>query len=157
MTKVLREFGIDIKKEMKGYSSENLIWHLPFVYLFGRKDNTKVYYGANIYPEHIKSCLEKDEVINLVTGKFFMDIIFDNNQNQDLYLAIELTVKESPESGLKKKISSLIHHNLIHINDEYRYLSQTIGNRIYPKVELFEFGDPKYFSPRIKPAYVKKQ
>jgi len=156
MTKVLNEFGIDIKKEMKKYSSENLIWHLPFVYLFGRKDNTKVYYGANIYPEHIKSCLEKEGIINLVTGKFFMDIVFDNNQNQDLYLAIELSVKEYPKSSLKKKISSVIHHNLININDEYRYLSQTVGNRIYPKIELFESGDPTYFSQRIKPRYVKR-
>lgn len=154
--RILGDFNIDLKKEVKVYNCENLIWKLPFVYLFGRKDNTKIFYGANIYPEHIKNCLEQTEIINLVTGKYFMDILFDRNYNQSLYLAIELGPKKTPNPQLKKRIAKTIHHNLLNINDEYKYLSQTIGSMIYPTIEVFKYGDPKHFAPRIKPRYVKK-
>jgi len=153
---ILDEFKIDIRKEMKKYHSDNLIWKLPFVYLFGRKDNTKIFYGANIYPEHIKNCLEQKKLIGITTGKYFMDIIFDKDHNQSLLLAIELCPKVKNETKLEDKIAKLIHNNLLNINDEYRYLFHTIGNIIYPKVELYEYGHLKYFSPRIKPKYVKK-
>jgi len=152
----LKDLKIDIKKEMSQYKCENLIMKLPFVYLFGRTDNTKIFYGANIYPEHIKNCLEQDEVINLVTGKYFMDILSDKNLNQSLYLAVELVSKLKPNSQIKRRVSSLIHNNLLKINEEYKYLSQTIEGRIHPTVELFNYGDSKYFSPGIKPRYVKK-
>lgn len=156
MISILEKHGYDIKKELTKYNAENLVWKLPFVYLFGRKDNTRIFYGANIYPEHIKNCLEQDAIIDQVTGKYFMDILFDKKHNQKLYLAIELGQKIKPNSKLKKQIASIIDSNLVQINDEYKYLSHTIGNRIYPTVELFSHGDPKYFSPSIKPRYVKK-
>ena len=156
MVQTLSTFKIDIEKEMRKYNCENLIWKLPFVYLFGRKDNTKIFYGANIYPEHIKNCLEQGKVINLVTGKYLMDIVFDQHQNQSFYLAVELTQKTKPTHQLRKIIASEIHNNLLSINEEYKYLSHTIGEKIYPTVDLFEFGDSKYFSPSIKPKYVKR-
>lgn len=156
MVDTLKSFGVDIEKEMVQYECNNLVAKLPFVYLFGRADNTKIFYGANIYPEHIKNCLERKDIIHTITGKYFTDILFDNNHDQTFYIAVELTHGVNTNNQLKEKIADTIHQGLLNINDEYKYLAQTIGKRIYPSVELFSYGDPKYFSSRIKPRYVNK-
>ncbi|MFH1598053.1 MAG: phenylacetate--CoA ligase family protein [Patescibacteria group bacterium] len=156
MSNILKSAGVDIEKEMTRYGCMNTITKLPFVYLFGRADNTKIFYGANIYPEHIKNCLEQKDIIHQVTGKYFTDILFDKNHNQTFYIAIELAHGVSISNQLKEKIVNVIHYNLLAINDEYKYLAQTIGKRIYPSVEIFSYGDQKYFLPKIKPRYVKK-
>lgn len=152
----LNNFGIDVEKEMAKYECEKIITKLPFVYLFGRSDNTKILYGANIYPEHIKSCLEQKEIIHSVTGKYFTDTVFDKDHNQTFYIAVELMHGVNINKQLNEKIAEVIYQHLLNINNEYKYLSQTIGKNIYPSVEIFTYGNPKYFSPRIKPKYVKK-
>ena len=156
MVQTLKVFGIDLEKEMKKHHSEKLIWKLPFVYLFGRKDNTKIFYGANIYPEHIKNCLENEGIIDFVTGKYLIDIRSTRNHNQILYLAVELGQSIKPNTKIKKLLETSIYNNLLEINAEYRYLSQTMGEVIHPTIELYEFAHPKYFKPSIKPHYVKK-
>lgn len=156
MIQILDQFKIDVKSEMTKYGCDHIITRLPFVYLFSRKDNTRIFYGANIYPEHIKSCLEQEAVVEKVTGRFYIDIILDRKYNQSLYLAIEMIGGVKANNRLKYLIGSAIHQRLLIVNDEYRYLSQTIGSRIYPTIELYAYHDPKYFSPSIKPRYVKK-
>jgi len=156
MNNLLKSTGVDIEKEMAKHGCKNTIARLPFVYLFGRVDNTKIFYGANIYPEHVKNCLEQRDIIHMVTGKYFTDILFDKNHNQTFYIAIELARSVKISDQLKEKIADIIHHNLLNINDEYKYLAQTVGERIYPSVEIFTYGDQKYFSSKIKPRYVKK-
>ncbi len=156
MQEVLNEFGIDLKSELNKNGYGESMVRLPFVYLFGRKDNTKIFYGANIYPEHIKSCLEHKDLITEVSEKYYNDIFFDKEHNQIFYLGVELAPGIKKTEQLKQKISDIIHNELLILNDEYKYLSKTIGSRIYPKLELFPYGDKKYFSTRIKPRYVKK-
>lgn len=156
IVETLRHFGIDVEKEMTKYECGGLITKLPFVYLFGRKDNTKIFYGVNIYPEHIKNCLEHEDIMHLVTGKYFTDIQFDINHNQTFYIAIELAYGVKIDNQLEKKVAEIIHNNLLKINNEYKYSAQTVGSRMYPSVEVFPYGEPKYFSPGIKPKYVKK-
>lgn len=156
MQQILQEFGIDLKTEMIKYGHGDLLTRLPFVYLFGRKDNTKIYYGANVYPEHIKSCLEQKDLIKLVSGKYFNDILFDKKHNQTFYLGVELAPGIKGTAKISNQIADIVHQKLLIINDEYKYLSKTIGKRIYPALELFQHGDKKYFSSGIKPKYVKK-
>ncbi|MDZ7798139.1 MAG: phenylacetate--CoA ligase family protein [Patescibacteria group bacterium] len=157
MTETLKNFNINIIKEMTKNKCGDVITRLPFVYLFGRADNTKIFYGANIYPEHIKKCLEQKDIMHIVTGKYFIDILLDRNHNQTFYVAVELAHGIKINKKLKNKIANTIHHNLLKINREYEYLLRTVGHRIFPSVELFTYGDPKYFSSKIKPEYVKKE
>jgi phenylacetate-CoA ligase len=155
--KVMKEHGINLGKEMRNHGAANLEWSLPFVFLFGRKDNTKIFYGANIYPEHLKACLEIENIMNNVTGKYFVDIILNKRMNQKLYLAVELIPDVNPSKELEMKIAREIHQKLLEINAEYKYLSNTMGDVIFPTLELFKFSDPKYFKPSIKPRYVRKK
>lgn len=156
MIDILEDFGINIEKEMAKNGCQDVITKLPFVYLFGRADNTKILYGANIYPEHIKNSLEQKEIIHQVTGKYFTDIVFDKTHNQTLYMAVELVHGVKKSDKLKNKIVNTIHNNLLKINREYES-THTANDHIFPSVELFTYGDPKYFSLRIKPKYVKKK
>jgi len=58
---VLREFGLDPLPECDW--PEQPVFHIPFLYLFGRSDSTVSYMGANIYPEDIEQDPSAREII----------------------------------------------------------------------------------------------
>ncbi|MCH8748646.1 phenylacetate--CoA ligase family protein [Patescibacteria group bacterium] len=121
-------------------------WKLPFVYVYGRSDHTSVLYGANIYPENIKSALEQPSMRDKVTGKFIMFTDTDHKQNQHLYVHIECANGTRPSSRLKRQLQTELVKTLIELNSEFRFSYKSSKQKINPIVHLYKHGDLKSFN-----------
>ncbi len=157
MLELLKSFGYslsDIEKKIK----PSLLWHLPYVYLFGRSDFTVTLYGLNVYPENIKAAVEDSRLIELCTGKFVMETA-NKKHNQSQYLLIHIELKNGidPKThGLKHQFKEVILQTLRQKNSEYNHLFRTIGRKAIPEIDLRKYADNTYFSPATKQKWVKK-
>lgn len=134
-------------------TSNNNIYPLPFVYVFGRSNFILSYYGANIYPENIQVGIEQPEVRNLVTGKFVMEIKQDEDRNSILTIAIELAPEITPSEEIKNNIATSITTQLLRLNSEYaNYVSP---EDYTPQINLYSFGDAEYFPIGVKHRYTR--
>jgi phenylacetate-CoA ligase len=132
-------------------------WRLPFVSLYGRSDRTMIFYAANIYPEHIQSALNDRRYIKKLTGKFFMEKKYLTNMDQSLHVHIELGPKIAISPSLAKKLQAHIVNTLESVNLEYLFLRKNLQKDIVPRVTLWQYQDPNYFKPGLKPQYLKKE
>ncbi|HUS13918.1 MAG TPA: phenylacetate--CoA ligase family protein [Chloroflexia bacterium] len=73
MLAVLRDFGL--RPPARLHPPGQPVFHLPFLYLFGRSDNTVSYMGANIYPEDIEHALlaTADDAVRL--GAYCLELV----------------------------------------------------------------------------------
>ena len=152
---VLKKYSIDIERDFKKMKIPNLVWRLPFLYLFGRRDLTVTLYGLNIYPENIKAALEKDGLSKYVTGKFTMSTDETARHNQFLSINIELAQKVKNGHRLQREMTKVIVEKLRKLNSEYSKLYSAIGKKAIPRVSLIKYGDPRYFKIKIKQKWVK--
>ena len=138
--------GINISRDLGNKIGENLVWRLPMVYLFGRGKFTTVIYGANIYPEHVKLVLEHPSVEKRVTGKFVVSTEEKKDHTEELWVRVELGPKESKtDSKLKTALKDLFISEVSKVNSEYNYVLTHFGNKVHPKMILYEYGDAEYF------------
>lgn len=152
---LMKKHNIDIDKDFKKMKIPNLVWNLPFLYLFGRKDLTSTLYGLNVYPENIKAALESDQLSKHVTGKFTMATQETAKHNQFLAINIELAKEKKNGVNLHRKATKVIVEKLKELNSEYSKLYSAIGKKAVPKVNLIKYGDPRYFKIKIKQKWVK--
>lgn len=151
--KIFKEsFKKDIEKEMT--AQESFISSFPFLFVFGRSDYTASIYGVLIYPEVIKDILTVNPFSKYFSGKFVMSTKEDSSANQ--YLNIILEVKKGKD---RKEISvPMFEKNLAdHIalySTEYAKLLSVSGERVFPKIEIRDFGDDEHFSSRNKHRYL---
>lgn len=138
----LGEYFNELKREQK-------LWNLPFVYVFGKSDQTAIVYGANVYPENIKRALENENVRQQVSGKFIIHTDLDENKDQRFCIDLECANGVSPDANLTKQLGQFIHETLISINSEYRSSYQGTGDKIYPRIKLYSKGD-QHFCVGIK-------
>ncbi|MFA6105408.1 MAG: phenylacetate--CoA ligase family protein [Patescibacteria group bacterium] len=156
MIELLKAGGYDIKK-VRELVGGQLMWHLPFVYLYGRSDFTVTLYGLNIYPENIKMALETKELSKLCTGKFVMETVnLKKDQQQRLLIHIELQTNIKPDKAMEGFIQKIIIETLRKKNSEYNHLFQTIKMKAHPELDLRLKGDTAYFAAATKQRWVKK-
>lgn len=129
-------------------------WQLPLVLLFGRSNHSITFYGLNIYPEHIREALTKEDVISLLSGKFFMKTIYNNRQNQQFEIHVELKSSSEKEDYLKNKIIDVIVNTLRKINLEYDKLYSIIGKRAQPNISLYRKDSPEFVGLKAKHKYI---
>ncbi len=128
--------------------NDKKFWKLPFVYLFGRSDFTTVFYGANIYPENIKSALEVKEVSKLTTGKFTMFTDNDKRQNQQLIVNIECKKNVKPSPRIKRIVEKAIVKKLLEVNSEYGVVYKSRKKKAKPQTNLYCRGDKEFFGDK---------
>jgi phenylacetate-CoA ligase len=152
MEKFLADWNFNAIAELN-LSEDSQIYRLPFVYIFGRSNFIVSYYGANIYPENIQVGLEQNEVSDWVTGKFVMEIKFDRDNNAYLAIAVELAPNLTADSDKPRSIAASILAQLLRLNSEYA--NYVPAEKQLPKITLFLFGDPEYFSAGVKHRYTR--
>lgn len=135
------------------YYTDN--WHLPLVYLFGRDDFTVHIYGANVYPENIKECLEDNRINSFLTGKYILTTEYTRGIFPQLNLKIELKNHISPSRRILHLAKKVIIQNLININSEYSDAYSAYRKKVEPRIKLTEYGNPE-FKIKIKHPWVKK-
>lgn len=120
-------------------------WKLPYVYLFGRDKFMVKIYGANIYIEHGQKAFEHEKLRKYITGKFIFDTGFDRSHNPFLIVRVELRENHGGNKKLAMMISRVFIEEVRRVNSEYRFVLETLGTKVHPKIELYPRGHPKYF------------
>jgi phenylacetate-CoA ligase len=162
MEEILKKNGYEYKKLLKKKGlSEDIIWQQPFVYCFGRRDDTVIIGGANVYPEQIAPALFNEKVKDIHSFKLATD--YDKEQHQLFYVLLELkggiSYNKKQMEKMKKKYHDLILKHLKEVNfdfaDAYR-IDQKVSN---PNVEIFENGEGPFRDDlnRTKPRLFLKK
>jgi phenylacetate-CoA ligase len=127
---------------------------LPFVYLYGRADLSTKLYGAIIYPEHVKTGLQKKKFEKLITGRFTMTTEHDKTQNEYLEINIELRPGIKDLGGLEDELVGSIVNSLCYSSGEYLNNHNSMPDRVRPRLVFWPYEHSKYFPPGIKQKWV---
>ncbi|MGH8556925.1 MAG: phenylacetate--CoA ligase family protein [Methylococcales bacterium] len=127
---------------------------LPFVWVFGRADFTVSFYGANIYPENVVVGLERAEFAGWTSGKFVMEVRYDEAASEFLHIAVELLPSVSADSDKQAAIAASIQSQLRRLNSEFA--NYVPAAKQMPDIELLPFGDPDYFPAGVKHRYTRR-
>ena len=144
------------KHALKDAGIEDTIFKLPFVYLYERSDFTVVLYGANIYPEHIRRALEHKVCAKFATGKCTISIVESRTREPRLEVNIELKNGIKPSRAYAKVATAEIMATLLAHNSEYRSNHTHLKRKMVPRIKLWSFSDPRYFSGRGKQKWSRK-
>jgi hypothetical protein len=154
---VYEQNGRNLYNELFSLGVADTLWNLPFVYVYERNDFSVNLVGGVIYPEEIRKALLIKPVTSKLTGKFTMSVTHDKKMNPKLELHVELKRNaEINAKSLPKEIVAVIVSTLLKENSEYASNYAAYGKKIHPKVKLWPYEHPLYFSGRGKQNWVKK-
>lgn len=151
---IAKEHGVDIRKEIA--RSKIPANELPLVYVYERTDLSLKFYGAIIYPEHVKHALQHRSVNRKVTGKFTMQLKFDEEQNQRLEINVELGRGGKHQDALERLVQQAVVDALLKYNAEFKNNYASIPHKVTPKIVLRDYADPAYFRSGVKQKWVIK-
>ncbi len=151
----LSEAGIDVINACKKAGIQDTLWNLPFVYIYERKDFSVSYYAFLIYPDMVRRALQSTRLDKKITGKFTMEVDYDQNGRQRFHINIECkySVVDSPE--LRQTLQNIIHDRLLTESSEYNETAKMVGEGIKPMIKLWNYEDPSYFKSGTKQKWVK--
>lgn len=143
MEKILNENGYDYKALIKKAGlPEKIVWQQPFVYCFGRRDDTVSVCGAKVFPEQIAPALFNEKIKDIHSFKLAID--FDEKQLQYFYVLIELKQGVTYSLSEMKKKRKFYHDVILErlkncsIDFASAYL---IDKKIAdPNIKIFENG-----------------
>jgi phenylacetate-CoA ligase len=138
------------------FKIENRGWDLPGLYLFGRSNHAVVFYGANIYPEHVQKSLEDSSVISSTSGRFFLEVKETGDHDPGLYISIELGPGVAPTEDLKNKLNEHVSKFLCQINREFLVVFREMKNEHRVFINLYENGHEMFVSKKMKQTYFRK-
>jgi phenylacetate-CoA ligase len=126
---------------------------LPFVHVFGRSSFALSFYGANLYPENIAVGIEQPALLQLLSGKFVMQIVHDAEQNPTVDVAVELLPGQAPSDALAADVAASIQRELERVNSEFKHYAPAERRR--PRVRLLPHADADYFPVGVKHRYTR--
>lgn len=131
-----------------------LITSFPFLYVFGRSDYTASIYGVLIYPEIVKDVLTSRPFAKYFSGKFVMSTEEDATSNQFLNIVLETKKNVDQKEIAVPPMEKLFADHIALYSSEYSKLLSSSGKRVYPKIEIRDYGDNEHFSSRNKQKYL---
>jgi len=162
MIAMLNQHGYDYKKLLrkKKLNPDEIVWQQPFVYCFGRRDDTVIIGGANIYPEQIAPVLFNEKVKDV--HSFKLSTKFDKEQHQLFYVLLELkggiSYNKKEIEKMKNKYHSLILDRLVKVSSDY-----SVSYKADPKyadfiIEIYNNGEGPFSEDinRTKPRLILK-
>jgi len=81
---------MDLENEVKKAGLVDSLSELPFIYIYERTDLSTKFYGAIVYPEHVRGGLLEADLQEHITGKFTMSVKHDENMDEYLEINVEL-------------------------------------------------------------------
>ena len=149
--------GLNLPDELARLKLTDKLWNLPFVYVYERSDFSVNLVGGVIYPEEIRAALLTAPIAESLTGKFTMAVNYDKKLNPKLEVHVEMQRgKDSSNPALKKQVEAAIVVSLLKDNSEYGSNYATYGRKLHPKITLWPYEHPRYFSGRGKQKWVEK-
>lgn len=110
-----------------------------FLALSGRTDVATTFLAFDIYPESIRSALERPHLSDNVSGRFVLVSQTDDGFGQTLHLRVELGAGRDGSGQLVDEIRREVVESLLRTNPEYRMNHQKLGARVEPHVTLHRF------------------
>ena len=156
MLVMLKEVGVDIKKEAKKHKIDKKILKLPFVWVYGRSDLAVVFRGANIFPGEIRNGLGNRNIARFVTGRFTINSKESSKLKQTLEINVELKDGVEPKKEIEKKVLDAIINELCENNSEFNNEYTSHPRRATPKIVLKKFKSKKYFARQGKQKWIDK-
>jgi phenylacetate-CoA ligase len=156
LNRIFSDHGIDLRKEAVNSHIGELIYQLPFVYVYERIDLSTTLYGLQIYPETIREAILEKPFLDYYTGKLTLITKFCERQNQ--YLEVNIEVRKDQKitkSFINRTLDNITTH-LIMKNSEYSELYKSIGARARPKLIPWPAEHPTYFKSGAKQRWVMK-
>ncbi len=129
---------------------------LPFVYVYERSDFAVKLYGAIIYPEHVRDALVHYSAEAGITGKFFLAVRHDAEENEYLEVNIELSKGFLRSDDLEGEIANIVLHALLAKNDEYKNNHSVMPDRMRPQIVFWSHEHPDHFKAGGKQKWVLK-
>ncbi len=161
MVKILELHNYDFNKIIKDYVLPiEIIWQQPFVYCFGRREDTVIIGGGNIFPEQIEPSLINSRVKDIHSFKLGMKT--DESQHQMMQVILELKegIKYSGRHLKRavKKYHDLILRHLLKVNADYAVAYRSDPKYCDPIIEIFERGKGPFREDleRSKPRLIVK-
>lgn len=155
----MKNFQRDVSKKdatLGKLLKEQPHWNLPMIILRGRLDHAVLFYGINMYPEFFHHALNSRLFLREITGKFAIEKRHNKKMEQYLVVHIELQQDRKATRALARKLEEHIQSTLTEVSIEYRFLMQSVKKVLRPKVVLWNFQSPEYFTPGVKPKYIIK-
>lgn len=148
----LKQSGYSVYTESVKVGILNKISQLPFVYVYEREDLSTTIYGVQIYPDYIKSIFFQEEFLSFFTGKFALETVYDEKQNQSLVVNMELKkdIDVNTALNMRSKMQKDIINTLVVKSSEFSELHDKLGNKVNPTIVFREYSDIHYFQPGIK-------
>jgi len=145
---IIRGFGLDMER-----LSEELVvhgprgplpWapavHLPFVWVFGRRDATISVMGANIYPEDVESILYGIEYLAPRLQSFLLSVVSDESGNPRPGVALEVPKLEEFDEERRIHMEQSLQDGLGGMSLDYREAQREFPDAMKPAVSLYETG-----------------
>src|SRR5713226_3336212 len=137
MNSQLRSVGVEMQTLLpKGATRP----HLPFVYVFGRRDSTISYMGANIYPEDVEAGLLANHEHAGKVGAFCMELV-EEASTGELRPCVHVEVREAQLSDeLAQALQRSLRAKLSEINADFRQAVREDQSAGEVKVALHQQG-----------------
>ena len=153
---IFKQAKVNLNETAKKYGIYKTLWNLPFVYVYERTDLALSWYGANIYPEHIKEAHQHPQINKHLTGKFSMELTYDQKHNPLLNIHCELQKNRKPTKKLLDKLSQLILYTLLEKNSEFKNNYLTLPHKNTPRIKLWGHETKPHFGGNGKQKWAIK-
>jgi len=156
MAGVLRAYGYDFEDiiRKKGLPKD-IVWQQPFVYCFGRRTDTVIIGGANIFPEQIAPAIFSEKTKSVHSFKIASQS--SNKQHRRFVVLLELKAglayNISTARGVKKNLYDKILQQLLKANGDYADAYRIDPKATKPLIRLFSYGTGPFLEDkeRTKP------
>jgi phenylacetate-CoA ligase len=146
---ILRGFGLDLRtlnREPDSYGPRGpLPWtrpvQLPFLFIYGRRDDTISVMGANIYPEDVEALIYRDAELARQIHSFCLTVVSDASGTPRPEIALELTHGATLEDGRTERIAAALRDGLAAMDLDFRAALEEFPEAMLPIVAPYAMGD----------------
>jgi phenylacetate-CoA ligase len=149
VTEILRGFGLDLatlghEPDAAGPRGP-LPWtrpvHLPFMWIYGRRDETISVMGANIYPEDVESLIYGDLVLAPVVHSFCLSVVSDSTGTPRPGIALELDPGVSIDDDQARSVPERFRDGLARLDLDFREAVREYPAAMLPLVTFYPFRE----------------
>lgn len=144
MVTLLNKHGYDFYKILSKHGLKpDIIWQLPFVYCYGRRDDVVIVGGGNVFPEQITPVLTDDKLCLIHSLKLAM--YPDKEQHQIMNILLELKSSEISQNIdielLEKKYHKIILKQLLKVNSDFAVAYRSDPIYCSPVIKIYNYAE----------------
>ncbi len=132
-------------------------WHLPFLYVYGRKDSTVSVMGANIYPEDVEGIVYQDTLLARQINSFTLSLEDDRQGNPRPCFEFEV-LNDADQEAVAARLQEILGPRLARLSLDYKKAREEYPQAVEPVIKIYGPGQGPFEENqrRIKKRYVKK-